>query len=107
MMQEKWIGYSEGAYMFFDIEGRDGQLEVYTTRQDTIFGATFCALAPNHPLAQELVETDSGLRAYIDECNRTGAGRWIVELAEKTGYDTGVQVRHPLLSIGSRSNEIF
>ena len=98
LMQENWIGRSEGAYMFFDIEGRDGRLEVYTTRQDTIFGATFCALAPNHPLAQELAETDSGLGAFIEECGRSGTSEAAIELAEKKGYDTGVRVRHPFLA---------
>ncbi len=97
LMQEKWIGRSEGAYMFFDLDGRDERIEVYTTRQDTIFGATFCALAPNHPLAQELAEADSGLKAFIDECSRTGTSEAAIELAEKKGYDTGLRVRHPFL----------
>ncbi len=95
LMQEKWIGRSEGAYIFFDLDGRDGRIEVYTTRQDTIFGATFCALAPNHPLAQELAEADPGLKAFIDECGRTGTSEAAIELAEKKGHDTGVRVRHP------------
>jgi leucyl-tRNA synthetase len=97
LMQEKWIGRSEGAYMFFDLDGRDQRIEVYTTRQDTIFGATFCALAPNHPLAQELAEADSGLKTFIDECSRAGTSEAAIELAEKKGYDTGVRVRHPFL----------
>ncbi|HIE19779.1 MAG TPA: leucine--tRNA ligase, partial [Rhodospirillales bacterium] len=54
LMQEKWIGRSEGACMYFDFENRDDRVEVYTTRPDTIFGASFCALSPNHPLSQEL-----------------------------------------------------
>ncbi|MFQ5763822.1 MAG: leucine--tRNA ligase, partial [Rhodospirillales bacterium] len=94
-MQEKWIGRSEGAYMFFEIEGRDDRLEVYTTRHDTIFGATFCAIAANHPLARNLAEDDSGLQAFIAECNRTGTSEAAIELAEKVGFDTGVRLRHP------------
>ncbi|NQU62526.1 MAG: leucine--tRNA ligase [Rhodospirillales bacterium] len=95
LMQEKWIGRSEGAYMFFDLEGRDGRLEVYTTRPDTIFGASFCALAPNHALSLELAEYDSGLQAFIEECGREGTSEAAIETAEKIGYDTGIKVRHP------------
>ena len=102
LMQEKWIGRSEGAYMYFDIEGRDGvdygRLEVYTTRPDTIFGATFCALAANHPLSREWANDDDGLKTFIAECGRTGTGEAAIETAEKKGYDTGHQVRHPFMA---------
>ena len=95
LMQEKWIGRSEGAYMFFDLEGRDGRLEVYTTRPDTIFGASFCALAPNHPLSRELAENDKGLLDFIEECAGKGTSEAAIETAEKNGYDTGIRVKHP------------
>ena len=102
LMQEKWIGRSEGAYMYFDIEGRDGvdygRLEVYTTRPDTIFGATFCALAANHPLSREWANADDGLKTFIAECGRTGTGEAAIETAEKKGYDTGHRVRHPFMA---------
>ena len=102
LMQEKWIGRSEGAYMYFDIEGRDGvdygRLEVYTTRPDTIFGATFCALAANHPLSREWANDDDGLKTFIAECGRTGTGEAAIETAEKKGYDTGHRVRHPFMA---------
>tara|TARA_Y100000294_G_scaffold172542_1_gene187458 strand:- start:6171 stop:8759 length:2589 start_codon:yes stop_codon:yes gene_type:complete len=99
LMQEKWIGRSEGAYMFFDYDGRNGgeggRLEVFTTRPDTIFGASFCALAANHPLSQDLSEDDADLRAFIAGCSSAGTGEAAIETAEKIGYDTGVRVRHP------------
>ena len=102
LMQEKWIGRSEGAYMYFDIEGRDGvddgRLDVYTTRPDTIFGATFCALAANHPLSREWANADDGLKTFIAECGRTGTGEAAIETAEKKGYDTGHRVRHPFMA---------
>jgi len=97
IMQENWIGRSEGAYVRFRLVGRDDRLEVYTTRPDTLFGMSFCALAANHPLAQELAEGDSGLRDFIAECNRLGTSEAAIETAEKLGYDTGVEVAHPFV----------
>jgi leucyl-tRNA synthetase len=97
LMQEKWIGRSEGAFMFFNIEGKDQTLEVYTTRPDTIFGASFCALAANHPLAIELAENDPALQAFIAECGRAPTSEAAMEKAEKFGIDTGVRVRHPFV----------
>lgn len=97
LMQEKWIGRSEGAIIFFDIEGREKNLEVYTTRPDTIFGASFCALAANHPLSIELAEIKPALQAFIAECGRAGTSEVAIETAEKTGIDTGVRVRHPFV----------
>jgi leucyl-tRNA synthetase len=97
LMQDKWIGRSEGATMFFAIEGGDERLEVYTTRPDTIFGASFCALAPNHPLAIELAENDPALKAFIAQCGRAGTSEAAIETAEKSGIDTGARVRHPFL----------
>jgi leucyl-tRNA synthetase len=99
LMQEKWIGRSDGAYMFFDFDGRNGgqggRLEVFTTRPDTIFGASFCAIAANHSLSQDLSEDDANLRAFITECGSAGTSEAAIETAEKVGYDTGIQVRHP------------
>ena len=99
LMQEKWIGRSDGAYMFFYFDGRNGgqggRLEVFTTRPDTIFGASFCAIAANHPLSQDLSEDDANLRAFITECGSAGTSEAAIETAEKVGYDTGIQVRHP------------
>jgi leucyl-tRNA synthetase len=95
LMQEKWIGRSEGARVFFAIAGRDERIEVFTTRQDTLFGASFLALSPNHPLALRLAEHDPGLAAFIAECNRMGTSEAVIETAEKRGYPTGLEAVHP------------
>ena len=95
LMQQNWIGRSEGAFIAFDLDGRDDRLEVYTTRPDTIFGMSFCALSPNHPLSAELAEGNPELTAFIDECNRMGTSEEAIEKAEKLGVDTGIRVRHP------------
>jgi leucyl-tRNA synthetase len=95
LMQENWIGRSEGARVYFDIAGRDQRIEVFTTRQDTLFGASFVALSPNHPLAQRLAEDDADLAAFIAECNRMGTSEAVIETAEKRGYATVLEAVHP------------
>ena len=94
LMQENWIGRSEGAHIRFRIEGREDGLEVYTTRPDTIFGASFCAVAANHPLAQELAADNERLAGFIKECNRLGTSEAAIEVAEKLGFDTGLRAKH-------------
>src|SRR5271168_2333330 len=95
LMQENWIGRSEGARVYFDITGWDERIEVFTTRQDTLFGASFVALSPNHQLAQRLAEDDADLAAFIAECNRMGTSEAVIETAEKRGYATGLEAVHP------------
>ena len=97
LMQENWIGRSEGARVYFDIAGSDERIEVFTTRQDTLFGASFVALSPNHPLAQRLAEHDPGLglAEFIAQCNRMGTSEAVIETAEKRGYATATEAIHP------------
>jgi leucyl-tRNA synthetase len=97
-MQERWIGRSEGLRMFFELKGRDDRLEVFTTRHDTIFGATFCAISPYHPLAEELAAGDAKLAAFIAECNALGTSEEAIERAEKKGYKTPICVLHPFVA---------
>ncbi|MEQ8667297.1 MAG: leucine--tRNA ligase [Rhodospirillales bacterium] len=97
LMQENWIGRSEGAHIRFDMEGSDEKLEVYTTRHDTIFGMTFCAVAANHPIAARLAEGNAELAAFVEECNRMSTSEEAIETAEKKGFDTGLRVRHPFV----------
>ena len=97
LMQHNWIGRSEGATIFFNIIGHDNRLEVFTTRPDTIFGASFCAIAANHPIASSLGETDAKLQDFISECNKLSTSEADIETAEKRGYDTGLKVAHPFL----------
>ncbi|EMD84000.1 leucine--tRNA ligase [Pacificimonas flava] len=95
-MQANWIGRSRGLNFRFEIEGRGDELEVYTTRPDTLFGASFAAIAADHPLALELAENDPALAAFIEECRRSGTTEAELETADKRGYDTGLRVVHPL-----------
>ncbi|HWE74158.1 MAG TPA: leucine--tRNA ligase [Stellaceae bacterium] len=97
VMQENWIGKSEGARVFFKLTGRSDTLEVFTTRPDTLFGAAFCAISPNHPLAAEVAQNNPGLAAFIADCNRLGTSEAVIETAEKRGFDTGLKVMHPFV----------
>ncbi|WP_420345863.1 leucine--tRNA ligase [Pelagibius sp.] len=94
-MQRRWIGRSEGATIQFEIVGRDDPLSVFTTRPDTLYGASFCALSPGHPLAAEIAGQNPQARDFIDACNRLGTSEEAIEKAEKQGFDTGLKVRHP------------
>ncbi|HYN37767.1 MAG TPA: leucine--tRNA ligase [Rhodospirillales bacterium] len=100
LMQQNWIGRSEGARIRFPIDGRDDVLEVFTTRHDTLFGASFCAISPNHPLAAELGRVDTALADFIAECSRLGTSEEAIETAEKRGFDTGLRARHPFVEGG-------
>lgn len=95
-MQTNWINRSEGAHVDFKLVGRDDSLRVFTTRPDTLFGASFCALAANHPLIAEQAESNPALAEFVAECNRMGTSEEAIEKAEKKGFDTGLKVVHPL-----------
>jgi len=95
VMQEHWIGRSEGARVQWPLDGRSDRLEVFTTRPDTLYGASFCAIAPNHPLAEELARGNPALAEFVAECNRMGTSEATLETAEKRGFDTGLRARHP------------
>jgi leucyl-tRNA synthetase len=97
LMQANWIGRSEGLRIAFEVAGRSDRLEVYTTRPDTIFGASFCAISPEHPLAAELANDNPALTAFIEECGRLGTSEATIEQAEKVGCDTGLRVKHPFI----------
>ncbi|MGM0585171.1 MAG: leucine--tRNA ligase [Pseudomonadota bacterium] len=97
-MQRNWIGRSEGLqFRWKTMNAPAGfeELEFYTTRHDTVFGASFCAVAPDHPLAAGLAETNPDLRAFIDECRRMGTSEEALQTAPKLGFETGVEVVHP------------
>src|SRR5205814_3816246 len=96
LMQERWIGRSEGARVLFSIARRKETIEVFTTRPDTLFGASFLALSPHHPLAQKLAERAPKLAEFIAECDRLGTSEAVIEAAEKRGYRTALQAVHPL-----------
>ncbi len=104
LMQENWIGKSEGVRFAFthDIAGEDGALigdgkmYVFTTRADTIMGVTFCAVAPEHPLAAHAAKTNPALKAFIEECKSGGTTEAELATQEKKGVPTGLYVTHPL-----------
>jgi len=104
LMQEHWIGKSEGVRFAFthDIHGSDGALigdgrmYVFTTRADTIMGVTFCAVAPEHPLAEHAARSNAELAAFIEECKKGGTTEAELALREKEGRPTGLFVTHPL-----------
>jgi leucyl-tRNA synthetase len=94
LMQKNWIGRSEGLRVTFDLS--DGaKVDVFTTRPDTLFGASFVALSPDHPLSQRLAENDPKIAAFIEACHRLGTSEAAIETAEKMGHDTGVTAAHP------------
>jgi leucyl-tRNA synthetase len=94
LMQRNWIGKSEGLRFQFTLSNSE-KLDVFTTRPDTLFGASFVALSPEHPLAQELAKKDQKLAAFIEECRHIGTAEADIEKAEKKGYDTGLTATHP------------
>jgi leucyl-tRNA synthetase len=100
LMQKNWIGRSEGLLVRFALDpasapNGETELEVFTTRPDTLFGAKFMALAPDHPLAAAAAKTNPALAAFIEECRHRGTSQAEIETAEKLGFDTGIRARHP------------
>ncbi|MEL6374037.1 MAG: leucine--tRNA ligase [Pseudomonadota bacterium] len=101
LMQANWIGRSEGALLRFAFVERGtlsvDHLECYSTRPDTLYGASFMALAADHPLTRELAEGQPELAAFIEECARLGTSAADIETAEKKGFDLGLTVAHPFI----------
>jgi len=99
LMQANWIGKSRGLQFAFETVGAPKgfeRLEVYTTRPDTLMGASFAAISPDHPLAKALEVKDPKVAAFVAEARKGGTTEEAIETAEKLGVDTGVRVRHPL-----------
>ncbi len=99
LMQENWIGKSQGLQFHFALaEPQDdiATVEVFSTRPDTIFGASFVALAADHPLTRKLAGTNAALAAFAEECKAGGTTAAELETMEKKGFDTGLTVTHPL-----------
>ncbi|WP_343609100.1 leucine--tRNA ligase [Novosphingobium sp.] len=94
LMQENWIGKSQGLQFSFHLSNGAG-LDVYTTRPDTIFGASFVAVAADHPVAQGVAEHNADAAAFIELCKQGGTTAAELETAEKLGFDTGITARHP------------
>jgi leucyl-tRNA synthetase len=100
LMQENWIGRSKGLQMTWAFSGQapagyETGVEIYTTRPDTLFGASFLGLAPDHPISKQLAEADPRVADFVAECRKGGASQAEIEQAEKIGWDTSLKVLHP------------
>jgi leucyl-tRNA synthetase len=100
VMQRNWIGRSEGMLVRFALDpatapNGDNDLKVFTTRHDTLFGAKFMAIAPDHPLAQAAAAKNPKLAEFIAEAKRHGTAQEIIDTQEKQGFDTGIKAIHP------------
>ncbi|MBN9038091.1 MAG: leucine--tRNA ligase [Rhizobiales bacterium] len=100
LMQANWIGRSEGLLVRWPLDrattpAGESELEIYTTRPDTIFGASFMAIAADHPLARRAAEKNPALAAFVDEIRHRGTSAAEIETAEKKGFDTGIRAVHP------------
>ncbi len=96
-MQINWIGRSEGARIQFPLIENQKILDVFTTRPDTIFGASFIGISPDHPFIEDLAKTSPALQTFIAECRALGTSQKDLETAEKKGFNTGLTVNHPFL----------
>jgi leucyl-tRNA synthetase len=100
LMQKNWIGRSEGLLIRFMLDpattpNKESELEIFTTRPDTLFGAKFMAISPDHPLAQTAAAKNPKLAAFIAEAHRMGTSQAAIDTAEKLGFDTGIKAVHP------------
>ncbi|MGD9637617.1 MAG: leucine--tRNA ligase [Alphaproteobacteria bacterium] len=95
IMQHNWIGKSFGATVYFPVKDRSDKIEIFTTRPDTLFGASFLAISAGHPLALELAEKNPEVKAFIKKCEALGTSEANIESAEKLGFDTGFKAIHP------------
>ncbi|AUR37352.1 leucyl-tRNA synthetase LeuS [Phaeobacter piscinae] len=96
LMQENWIGKSRGLQFSFARTDGGDPIEVYTTRPDTLNGASFVGISPDHPIAKALEAESEEVAAFVAECRKGGTTEEAIETAEKLGYDTGIRVKHPL-----------
>ena len=94
-MQANWIGKSQGLTFSFNLTGDDAKIPVYSTRPDTIFGASFVAIAADHPIAQAIAADNAEAAAFIERCKAGGTTAAELETAEKLGFDTGLRALHP------------
>ena len=97
IMQANWIGKSQGLQFQWDIVGREEKIEVFTTRPDTLFGASFLALAPDHPLSAKLAGDKKGFEEFQQECRAGGTSEAVTGQSAKIGFFTGFQATQPLL----------
>jgi leucyl-tRNA synthetase len=101
LMQQRWIGRSRGARVTFTLAGKPPSnaeaIEVYTTRPDTLYGASFVAVSADHPLADALARENEAARRFVEECRHLGTSEAAIEAAEKKGFATGLEALHPFV----------
>ncbi len=102
IMQDNWIGKSQGARLEFKLAentlpGGNSGIEIFTTRPDTLFGASFVALSPDHALTAVIAENNPAVAAFVADCRTQGTSEAVIEAAEKKGVDTGLRVKHPFI----------
>lgn len=95
IMQENWINKSQGLELTFDLKESDHKITVFTTRPDTLFGASFVGISADHPLAKEIAQSNDAAAAFIKECQAQGTSEVAIEAGEKKGHDTGLKAIHP------------
>jgi leucyl-tRNA synthetase len=95
-MQRNWIGRSHGVEIHFPVVGQDSQLTVFTTRPDTLYGVSYLAISPQHPLAQQVKENNPQIQQFIDACSNIKVAEAEIAKLEKQGVDTGLMAQHPL-----------
>ncbi|HEY5305346.1 MAG TPA: leucine--tRNA ligase [Pseudolabrys sp.] len=100
LMQKNWIGKSEGLLVRFMLDAattpnKESELDIFTTRPDTLFGAKFMAISSDHPLATAAASRNPRLAAFIEQCHHMGTSQAAIDTAEKMGFDTGIKAVHP------------
>jgi leucyl-tRNA synthetase len=95
-MQRNWIGRSEGAMVYFNVEGLSKRVKIYTTRVDTLMGATYLAIAPDHPLAKHAASNQPAVQSFIDSCQGVRTAEADMATMQKEGVDTGLKAIHPI-----------
>ncbi|WP_170420019.1 leucine--tRNA ligase [Ruegeria arenilitoris] len=96
LMQENWIGKSRGLEFSFERTDGSAPITVYTTRPDTLLGASFVGISPDHPIAKQLEAENPEVAEFVAECRKGGTTEEAIETGEKLGFDTGIRVKHPL-----------
>lgn len=95
-MQKNWIGRSDGVEIYFPVVGQDEKIPIFTTRPDTLFGVTYIAIAPQHPLAKKSAEHQPALKKFLAECKNIKVAEADIATLDKRGVATGLSVRHPI-----------
>ncbi len=95
-MQRNWIGRSSGTNIYWQVESIPKRLKIYTTRADTLMGATYLAISPDHPISKDVAKNNPEVQAFIDSCQGTGTAEALIATQDKRGLDLGLRAKHPI-----------